>query len=138
MLDLKALLTKILQRLVNIGTVYTASTITNITNTSVDSPTNGASLTLPAGTYILLGEWHFNTRTTTGTTNSQIAFRNGASGGVYAMVRVFASGNNWNSLKTSCVQVFSQRTTVYLCGSTSRPTTSTTGATNWFHAIRIK
>lgn len=138
MLDLKALLTKILQRLTNIGTVYSASAVTNITNASIDSPTNGAYVTLPAGTYVLFGEWHFNTRSTTGTTNSQISFRNGASGSVYAMVRLFAAGNNWNSLKTSAVQIFQDTTTVYICASTSRPTNSTTGATNWIQAIRIK
>lgn len=136
--DLAAVLDEVLPPKDVVGEYYSASAATTITNTDIDSPTNGASITLPAGSYIVRGEWHFVTRTTTGTTNSQVALRNGASGSVYAMQRVFASGNNWNSLQTMSTLNLTETTTVYVCGSTSRPTPTATSATNWISAFRIK
>lgn len=62
MLDVKALLVKILLRLSNIGTIYDDASTNTITNTSIDHNTVGASITIPAGTYFVVAQWAFNTR----------------------------------------------------------------------------
>lgn len=137
MLDVKKLLAKIVRQFTYIGRVYSASSNVTITNTSIDTYTNGSYVTLPAGTYVIVGTWTFNTRTTTGTTNSQICFRNGASGGVYGAQRIFAAGANYNILCSSTIQTFLSETDVYVAGSTSRVCSSMSNDTNLIRAVRI-
>lgn len=134
MLDVKALLTKILLRLSNIGTIYDNSTNKTITNTAIDNNTVGASITLPAGTYFVVGQWTFNTRDTTGTTNSAVRILNDA-GTAIAQTRVFASAYNWNSLQCSTTVKLSAGGSLRVCGATSRP--YTTASQNWIRAIKI-
>ena len=133
MLDLKALLSKILQQLYK--PKYYANASTNITTGNIDTKFNGASITLPKGrNYLVIGAWTFNTRTTTGTTNSQIEIWNGAS--IVASQRIMAGANNYNVLQ--CVYVtnlLESDVTYTVRGASSRPTQS--AQTNWIIGIAI-
>ena len=119
-----------------IGHVYSASKSVAISNTTIDHNTDGASLTLSAGVYIVIGQWHFNTRTTTGTTNSAIRlYRSGSSDNI-AHTRVMAGDGNWNSLQCTAIVELTSTETVKVCGATSRPYTTAQGT--YINAIRIK
>ena len=134
MLDVKALLTRILLRLSDIGTVYDASTSKTITNTAIDNNTVGASITIPPGTYIVVGQWTFNTRDTSGTTNSAVRILND-NGTAIAQTRVFSAAANWSSLQCSTTVKTVSDGTLRVCGATSRPYTS--ASQNWIRAIKI-
>ena len=133
MLDLKALLTKILERLDK--PKYYASTSKSITTGDIDTKVAGASVTLPAGrSYLVIGSWTFNTRTTTGTTNSQVEIWNGSS--VVASQRMMAGANNYNVMQCMYVtNVLGGDLTYTVRGSSSRPTTS--AQPNWIIGIAI-
>ena len=119
-----------------IGHVYSASTSVAISNTAIANNTDGASLTLSAGVYIVIGQWHFDTRTTTGTTNSAIRlYRSGSSANI-AQTRVMAGDSNWNSLQCMAIVTLTSTETVKVCGATSRPYTTAQGT--YINAIRIK
>lgn len=115
--------------------LYAASSSKAISSSDIDTRTNGASVTLPAGhNYLIVAQWTFNTRTTSGTTNSQITIHNGTE--IVAQQRIFASGNNYNVLQ--CVymtNLLSGNVTYTVQGSSSRPYTSAT--TNWIRAIAL-
>lgn len=117
--------------------LYYASSSKTISSTDIDTYTQGASVTLPADgrNYLIIGYWSFNTRTTSGTTNSQVSIRTGTGSNV-AHQRVMAGANNWNALQ--CVYItatMTTPTTYTVCGSTSRAYTSAT--TNWIRAIAL-
>lgn len=118
------------------GTVYTATTSKTISNTNIDSPTTGASISVPAGTYVVSGMWGFSTRSSSGTTNSECQVYNQTASTPIARQRVFAAGNNWNVL--SCAGIVTLTTTSTLCvrASTSRAYTTATDNTT-ITAVRI-
>lgn len=119
-----------------IGHVYSDSKSVAISNTTIDHNTDGASLSLSAGVYIVVGQWHFNTRTTTGTTNSAIRlYRSGSSDNI-AQTRVMAGDSNWNSLQCTAIVTLTSTETIKVCGATSRPYTTAQGT--YINAIRIK
>lgn len=118
-----------------IGTVYSAETTKTISNTDIDSPTSGASITVPAGTYSIVGQWGFGTRSSSGTTNSECQIYNSTASEILGRNRVFASANNWNVLSCSWVATFTEETTLYVRGATSKAYTSAT--TNTIRAVRI-
>lgn len=138
MLDVKALLTKILLRLSSIGTIYENSLSTTISKTDVDQNTDGASITVPTGVYTVIGQWGFNTRSTSGTTNSAIRMYRSSDNYAnnIAQTRIYGAGNNWNALQCSCiVNVTNATETIKICGATSRPYTTST--VTWIKAVRI-
>lgn len=138
MLDVKALLTKILLRLSSIGTIYENSLSTTISKTDVDKNTDGASITVPTGVYTVIGQWGFNTRSTSGTTNSAIRMYRSSDNYAnnIAQTRIYGAGNNWNALQCSCiVNVTNATETIKICGATSRPYTTST--VTWIKAVRI-
>lgn len=119
-----------------IGHVYSASKSVAISNTTITNNTDGASLTLSAGVYIVIGQWHFDTRTTTGTTNSAIRLYRSGSSGIKAETRVMAGDSNWNSLQCTAIVELTSTETVKVCGATSRP--YTTAKPTYINAVRIK
>ena len=119
-----------------IGHVYSASANVAISNTSIDANTGGASISLSAGTYIVIGQWHFNTRTTTGTTNSAIRLYRSGSGDNIAQTRIVAGANNWNCLQCMAIVELTGTETLKVCGATSRPYTTAQGT--YITAVRIK
>ena len=134
MLDVKALLTKILLRLSNIGTRYYQTSNNAISNTSIDNNTVGASVTVPPGTYLLIAYWPFNTRSSSGTTNSAIRILN-SSDTTIAQQRVYAADSNWNALQCMTVVTPATTETFRVSGATSRAYTSAT--MNWILAVRL-
>lgn len=115
------------------GAVYTDTESVAISSTSIDNNTTGASVTVPPGTYIVTAEWTFNTRSTSGTTNSAVRILNGST--KVAETRIFAAGNNWNSLQCTAVVTASVQTTLTVCGASSRAYTSSQPTT--ITAVRI-
>ncbi len=119
----------------SLGTVYSASASTAISNTSIDNNTTGASVTVPAGTYIVIGQWQFNTRSSSGVTNSAVRlYRSGSSSNI-AQTRIAAANEAWNCLQCSTIVTLTAQETLTVCGATSRAYTS--AQTNWIQAIKI-
>ena len=119
-----------------IGHVYSASKNVAISNTAIDANTDGASISLSAGTYIVVGQWHFNTRTTSGITNSAIRLYRSGSGDNIGQTRIVAGAANWNCLQCMAVVELTSTETVKVCGATSRPYTTAQGT--YITAVRIK
>ena len=118
-----------------VGQQYSATSITNITTVGIDTPTNGASITVPAGTYVVWGSWVFNTGQTSGTRNTQIQIMNGST--EIASQRILAAAQNWNRQSICSVVQVTSSSTFTVRGSTSIlpqtiPTTNT-----WIRAIYI-
>lgn len=116
------------------GAVYTDTESVAISSTSIDNNTTGASVTVPPGTYIVTAEWNFNTRSTTGTTNSAIRILDGNNSKL-AETRIFAAGNNWNSLQCTAVVTASAQMTLTVNGASSRAYNSAQPTT--ITAVRI-
>lgn len=116
------------------GAVYTDTKTVAISSTDIDNNTQGASITVPPGTYAVVSTWRFNTRSTSGTTNSAVRILDG-NNTILAQTRIFAAGNNWNSLQCSAIVVASAQTTLTVCGATSRAYTS--GQPTDIMAVRI-
>ena len=116
--------------------LYFASSSNAISSSDIDTRTNGASITLPADgrNYLIVAQWVFNTRTTSGTTNTQVTIHNGTD--ICSSQRIFASGNNYGVLQTVYITAaMTSQTTYTVQGSSSRPYTSAT--TNWIRAIAL-
>lgn len=116
-------------------TLYSATSSNAISSTNIDSRTNGASVTLPAGhSYLIVAQWIFNTRTTSGTTNSQVCIHNGSA--IVASQRIFASASNYNVLQCMYItNLLSSDVTYTVQGSSSRAYTNATD--NWIRAIAL-
>lgn len=117
-----------------IGQRYAASTQKAITTAGIDTLTDGASLTLPPGTYVIVALWMYGTRSSTGNTNSQISIRNGNNQNL-SYQRVMVATNAYSCLQTMVISTFTENTTVKVSASTSIPYTTET--TNWISAVRI-
>lgn len=99
---------------------YYNSTTKAITTAGIDTFTSGASISLPKGhSYIIVAQWIFNTRDSSGTTNSEVQIWNGTT--AVGRNRVFASGYNWNVLQATYItDVLNSDTTYTVRASTSR------------------
>lgn len=118
----------------DLGKIYTASKNVNIAKAGIDDYTQGASLTLPAGTYILLGEWCFNT---TGATERTIQARIADSNNVaYGFQRLHMSNSYYTELQVTGLVSSTAQTTYNLLGSCSA-IPAKAGNTH-LQAIRIK
>ena len=103
----------------------------------IDTYTNGPHITCPAGTYFFVGAWTFQSGSSSGQRNLQVAFRSGTSGDLWGeRVRIMAAANNYAILNVSAIRTLSSSTTVYLAGSSSM-TTGSTGSC-YITAVRIK
>lgn len=91
-----------------------------ITTAGIDTLHNGPRITIPAGSYIFVGQWTFNSASASGDRNMQVGFRSGASGSLWGeRVRIRQSSGNFNALNVSALRTFTSETTVYLAGSAS-------------------
>ena len=119
----------------DIGTFYYNTASKAITTAGIDAtPTKGAAITVTKGTYVVVGQWAFNTRTSTGNTNSQVQLFKGSTS--FTTHRVLAAGSNWNCLQTTgIVQVTADNTELSVRASTS--ITYTTATNNYIWAVRI-
>lgn len=115
-----------------IGKRYAASTNTAISNGDM-TQVSGSSITVPPGTYIVIGQWTFNTRTTTGMTNSEVLIMSGTE--TLVAERVTAANNSYNRLNCTTTVALTNTSTLTVKGATSRPTNG--AALNFIHAVRI-
>lgn len=91
-----------------------------ITTAGIDTLHNGPRVTIPAGYYMFVGQWTFNSASASGDRNMQVGFRSGASGSLWGeRVRIRQSSGNFNALNVSALREFTSETTVYLAGSAS-------------------
>lgn len=117
-----------------IGFIYSATKSVAISNTNIDNNTDGASINVPAGIYVVIGQWQFNTRTTSGTTNNAVRLYEGSN--LIGQVREVAGASNWNSMQCcAIVETVGTSTTLKVCGASSRP--YTTAQATQIKAVRI-
>lgn len=101
-------------------TVYQNNGEYAITTAGIDTLHNGPRVTIPAGYYIFVGQWTFNSASASGDRNMQVGFRSGSSGSLWGeRVRIRQSSGNFNALNVSALRRFTSETTVYLAGSAS-------------------
>ena len=123
----------------NIGDMKSASASKTIDTAGIDTYTEGPSVTLDAGVWVVTGQWVFNTGSSTGARNLgvQLSPNSGSTAsGAYKMVRVFAANNSFASLEITDIITLTTTTTVYLKGASSM--TYTTAALAVIKAVRIK
>ena len=107
-----------------------------IATAGIDTYTNGPHLTLPPGSYIVVGAWVFQAGSSSGARNLQLGFRSGASGSLWGeRERIMAAANNFAVLNVSALRTLTSETTVYLAGSSSMTTASNGDA--WITAVRL-
>lgn len=123
----------------DIGTIY--SNVTNkaiaVNPPSIDTYVVGASVSLPAGTYIIEGYWTFppggggarNIDVDLSTSSGPTAT------GALARQRIVSGDANWARLNVTRIVKFNSATTVYVKGSANKPVDS---GENQIRAIRIK
>lgn len=121
-------------KVAGLGTTYYNSASVTISNVGIDSVNNGASITLPAGTYIITGRWVFQTGAVSGARNLQVAIANESSN--VATERVYAAANKYAILNVTYIVAISAQTTYRVRGSSSEAI-STACATE-IRAVRIK
>lgn len=109
----------------------------SIVNANIDSPVNGPHITIPAGTYVFVGNWIFGTGKSTGGRNIDVGFRSGPTGAYWGEhVRIYAGANNYAALNVSAIRSFDSETTVYLAGSSSMQTKTAERA--WITALKLR
>lgn len=118
-----------------VGKVYTASKNVTIgaSETGIDSVKDGASVSVPAGTYVITAEAVFNTGDTSGNRNNQIRVLAGST--EIARQRVAAAVSWYGSLTTSAIYTATATTTLKVQKSTTIAENSA-GATE-IKAVRI-
>lgn len=116
-----------------VGKFYSASKSVRITTAGIDTHTDGATLDVPAGTYVITAEATFNTGSTTGTRNNQVRLL--ADSTAIARQRIFAAGSNFAEMNLSAIYVATEDTTLKVQKSSSI-TEDAAGATS-IKAVRI-
>lgn len=120
----------------NLGYYHDSGTY-SITTASIDSHLNGPRITVPAGTYVFVASWVFQTGVTTGPRNLEIGFRSGANGSFWGeRERIYSAGNHYAVLNISAIRSFDEETTVYLAASSSMKTKSADHA--WITALKLR
>ena len=133
--QLEKILDAINKKLTDIGKTYSGSSSKAISASDISTHTLGAYVDLPAGTYVITAQWVFNTRSTTGNTNSQVSIYDNTHSKELVFERVMAAGYNYNALNCATIATFTENTRVYVRGSTS--ISYTTATPNWIKAVRI-
>lgn len=116
-----------------VGKVYSASRSVQITTAGIDTLFEGASVTVPAGTYVVIADIIINTGSGTGTRNNQILIT--ADDDSIASERLVAAGANYAKLQASAIYVAEDDTELMVKKSSSI-TENSTGATS-IKAIKI-
>lgn len=122
----------------SIGTVKQSNVNKKITTTGIDTYTEGTSITLEAGTWVVIGTWVFNTGSSTGARNMTCALSTSsgsANSGMLARTRVYANTNAWASLQATYLATLSSSTTIYVKGSSTMTYTSESNVD--IRAVRI-
>lgn len=135
MLKVKALLSKIVNKLAIIGEQYTKTTSIAITTTGIDDHTASqrtATLSLDAGVWIIYAYAQFNTASSSGT--RVVAARIYAGATLLVQERVVNAANNWCSLNPCGTITLSGTTTVY-CELAATKTSTALNTT--IRAVRI-
>jgi hypothetical protein len=128
---LDRILSLIAEKLSLIGTNYSASANVNITSTNVNTLAHGASLTLPAGTYIIRAQAGFPT--VSGSRNINI--RLGPTDAEWAFQRVVSAEGLWAGLEATHIRALTAQTTVYCSVSSSK---TVNAVQTKIEAVRIK
>jgi hypothetical protein len=116
-----------------VGKFYSASKSVRIATAGIDIHTDGVTLDVPAGTYVITAEATFNTGSTTGTRNNQVRLL--ADSTAIARQRIFAAGSNFAEMNLSAIYVATEDTTLKVQKSSSI-TEDAAGATS-IKAVRI-
>ena len=120
-----------------IGTRLTSS-LNNITVTAgIDTHQNGASLTLGAGTWIVIGRWNFNTRASGSTSsNRQVSISINGSNVNYQRINTY--GGNYGMLQCFAILELTDASTTVMCrGSCSLATSGGNYDSSNIWAVRI-
>ena len=128
---LDRILTLIAEKLSLLGTEYSASLNVNITSTNISTLAHGASITLPAGTYIIRAQAGFPTAS--GSRNMNI--RIGPTNSEWAFQRIVSADGSWAGLEATHMRTLSEQTTVY-CSVSSTKTVN--AVQTRIEAIRLK
>lgn len=121
-----------------IGSVLSASSSNAITTAGIDTYTQGASLTIPTGSWVITGEWAFNTGSSSSARNIGVVLSTSsgsANTGILSRQRIMANNNGFAELQVTYVGNFASDTTVYVKGASSM--TYTTASANSIRAVRI-
>lgn len=119
-------------------TRYFASSSKTIATAGVDAtPTVGATVTLPAGhVYFILGQWTFNSGSSSAARNNQIVIRETVNGVNRATQRVLYANQSFGVLQVAYLTDKLTTDTVFgVCASSSM--TYTTASDNRIYAIPI-
>lgn len=117
----------------DIGTVYRAEKDVAITTDSINTKVKGATITVPAGIYVVCGEWIFDTSSTTGARNLNLEINVGEN--MEARSRVYANAKNYASLHVSTIVLLDATTELSVRGSSSEKSPA---ERTRIRAVRIK
>lgn len=117
--SMQSAIASINSRLDVIGDYYAANGSYSITAANIDTLKNGPHITVPAGVYIFVGAWIFNSASDDGDRNMQIGFHTGDNKLWGERVRIRQSSGNFAVLNVCALRGLSEETTVYLAGSAS-------------------
>ena len=120
-----------------IGIFYSNSAKTTITAANIDTLTNGASLTLPKGSYILTGSWEFPAASDSGVRVCQASIKAESSLIEGSRNRVVEGANNYVTVRTAIAHSLTDTTTIYIAGSSSKATGTPSHNNNYIEAIKI-
>lgn len=135
----EASLRDVADAITNIGTTRSASASKTIDTAGIDTYTEGPSVTLTAGVWVVTGQWVFQTGSSSAARNMGVQLSPNAgstASGAYKMVRVKAADNSFASLEITDIITLTESTRVYLKGASSM--TYTTAAVTTIKAVRIK
>lgn len=122
-----------------LGTVYSATKSVQITTAGIDTRIDGAVITVPAGTYIIMAKATFNTGSSSGTRNNEIRVvgRKSTESSFNQIVRQrVVAGASYFAEMTVCDLFVASTETVLTCQKSSSITESSTASTD-IKAIRI-
>ena len=128
---LDRILSLIAGKLSLIGTNYSASANVNITSTNENTLAHGASITLPAGTYIIRAHAGFPTASG----SRIIEIRLGPTDSTWAYQRVVSADGSWSGLEATHIRTITAQTTVYCLVASSRTVNS---VPTKIEAVRMK
>ena len=134
--DLKAILDAVLPPVPK--QIYRDSTSKAISTAGVDvTPVQGATVTLPAGhAYLIIGQWTFNTGSSSSTRNNQIVIKDITAGANRATQRVLYANQSFAVLQVMYItDILAADTTYAVCASSSM--TYTTASNNNITAVPI-
>lgn len=136
MLNLKKILLKILEKLDASPEVYRSSANTAIATAGIDTYTNGASIIVPSGTYVVTASWNFNTGSSSGARNIGVRINVSAGtmiGGTWE--RIYPTNSSYAGLSCATILTTTVETTITVQGASSMTYANASG--NGISAVRI-